>query len=92
MIDYLSQIEDGRVEIFCPAVRTLGADVPGLPVPVHDGLQDGGKGGDADAGADQDGVLGPEDLAGWCAERAVDVNLIQKLRSELAQLVDFIQL
>jgi hypothetical protein len=35
---YLSQIEDRGVEIFSPAVGTLGTDVPGLPVPVHDGL------------------------------------------------------
>ena len=77
MIYYLSQIEYGGIEIFCPAVRALGADVSGLPVPVHDGLQDGGEGGDADAGADQDGVLGPEDLAGRCTKWPINVNLIK---------------
>jgi len=77
MIYYLSQIEYGRIEIFCPAVRALGADVSGLPVPVHYGLEDGGKGGNADTGADQHSMLGPEDLAGRCAKWPIDVNLIK---------------
>jgi hypothetical protein len=59
---YLSQIEDRGVEIFSPAVGALGADVPGLPVAVHDGLQDGGKRGHPDPGTDQDGVLSSEYL------------------------------
>ena len=43
--------------------------------PVHDGLKDGGKGGNSDAGADQDCVLGPVDVAGGRTKRPVDVDL-----------------
>ena len=38
-------------------------------------LKDGGKGRDADARADEDGVLGAEDVGGGGAEGAVHVHL-----------------
>lgn len=41
---------------------------------VHDALQDGGEGCHTDTGADEDGVLGAEDLAGRCAVGTVDVD------------------
>ena len=47
-------------------------------IPVHDGLEDGGEGGDADAGTDKNGVLGVEDLGGGRPERPVDVH-VQRL-------------
>lgn len=62
--------------------------MPGLPVLVHDGLEDGGEGRDPDAGADEDGVLGPEDVAGRGAVRAVDVDLPGgKARSRLQPIL-----
>ena len=51
------------------------AAVTVLPVAVHDGLQDGGERGDADAGADEDGVLRPDYVAGRRAVRTVQVDL-----------------
>ena len=39
---------------------------------MHDGLQDGGEGGDPDAGSDEDGMLGVEDLTGGGSEGTVD--------------------
>ncbi len=42
---------------------------------MHDGLEDGGEGGNPDTSTDQDGVLGPEDLAGRCSEWSIDINL-----------------
>ena len=52
-----------------------GAAVAVLPVAVHDGLQDGGERRHPDPGADQDGVLSPEDVAGRGAVRTVYVDL-----------------
>ena len=72
---HLSQVQDRRAEVLSPAVLALGADVPGVPVAVHDGLEDGGEGGDPDAGADEDCVLGPENLARGGSEGPVDVDL-----------------
>lgn len=48
--------------------------------PVHDALQDGGEGRDADAGPDQDGVLGGKDLPGGRPVRPVHVALSSKGR------------
>ena len=48
------------------------SDSDDLLVPVGDGLEDGGEGGDADAGADEHGVLGPVDVGGGGAEGAED--------------------
>ena len=45
---------------------------------MHDGLEDGGEGRDPDAGADEDGVLGVEDLGGGRPEGSVDVD-VQRL-------------
>ena len=42
--------------------------------PVPDALEDGGKGGDADAGADKDGGLVFEDVFRGAAEGAIDVD------------------
>ena len=45
---------------------------------MHDWLQYGREWRDPDASADEDGVLGAEDLGGGRAERAVDVDLIRR--------------
>jgi hypothetical protein len=42
---------------------------------VHYGLQDGGEWGDADARANQNGVLRAKDLRGGGTERPVDIDL-----------------
>ena len=72
---HLSEIEHGWAEIFCPAVLAFRADVSGLPVSVHDGLQDGGERSDSDAGADENRMLGPEDLACGGSEGSINVHL-----------------
>lgn len=46
--------------------------------PVHDALQDGGEGRDADASPDQDGVLRGEDLPGGRPVWPVHVALSSK--------------
>ncbi len=53
----------------------LWTRVPGLPIPVHNGLQDGRERSHANAGADQHRVLRAEDLGSGGAERTVDVHL-----------------
>ena len=47
-------------------------------VSVHDGLQDGGEGGDADAGGDEDGMLSAKNVARRSTERTIDVDLRQQ--------------
>lgn len=51
------------------------AGVARLPVFVHDGLQDRGKRGDANACGDENGVLGPENVARWGSKRSIHVHL-----------------
>ena len=46
-------------------------------------LEDGGEWCDSDAGADEDGVLGAEDVGGGRAEGAVHVHLQRLLQSHL---------
>lgn len=46
-----------------------------LHPPVHDALEDGSKGGDADACPDEYRVLGGKDPAGGGSVRAIDVAL-----------------
>ena len=76
-IGHLSKVKDWGAEVLRPAVLTLGADVPGVPVAVHDGLEDGGERGDPDPGSDEDCVLGPENLARGGSEGPVDVDLFR---------------
>ena len=45
---------------------------------MHDGLQDGGEGGDADAGGDEDGMLSAKNVARRSTERTIDVDLRQQ--------------
>lgn len=71
----LFEVEHCRGQIVVPLILALGATPLRLPVPMHDGLQDGGEGRHADACADQDGVLRPEDVARRSAEWTVDVDL-----------------
>ena len=73
--NYLSQVQNWRVEIFCPAVGTFRADVSGLPVSVHDGLKDRCERGDPNSSTDQNCMLGSENLACWGTKRTVNVNL-----------------
>ncbi len=54
------------------ALGTLPLD---LPIAVHDRLQDGGERGHPNPGADEDRVLGAEDVGRGRPERAVDVDL-----------------
>ena len=42
---------------------------------MHDGLQDGGERSDSDAGADENRMLGPEDLACGGSEGSINVHL-----------------
>ena len=42
---------------------------------MHDGLEDGGEGGDADAGANKHSVLGSVDVARGRPKWSVNVNL-----------------
>ena len=56
-----------------------GAAVAVLPVAVHDGLQDGGERRHSDPGADQDRVLGAEDVARRGAVRTVQVDLKRRV-------------
>ena len=58
-----------------PAVLTVWALALVGPESVHDGLQDGREGSDADAGCDQDGVLRPEDVAGRGAKGTINEDL-----------------
>jgi len=79
---YFFQVEHTGSNVVTPlifATRTLALD---LPISVHDGLKDGGEGGHANAGADEDGVLGPEDVAGRSAKWAVHKNLIKQNSSD----------
>ena len=48
-------------------------------LPMHDGLQDGGEGSDPDAGADEECVLGVEDLTRRRAKRAVNVDVERRV-------------
>ena len=84
--NYLSQVQNWRVEIFCPAVGTFGADVSGLPVSVHDGLKDRCERSDTNSSADQNCMLGSENLACRGTKRTVNVNL-KKFTSPMIILV-----
>lgn len=59
----------------CPRVLTLRTRVPGLPVPVHDRLENGSERRDADARSDHDRVLGTEYVTGRRSVRADQINL-----------------
>ena len=63
------------MQFVAPLVITLWAGPLDVPVPVHDGLQDGGEGSDPDPRADQHGVLGTEDVGRRRSERSVHENL-----------------
>ena len=66
----------GPERVFPPWPRNINTKIATqhkhLNPPVHDGLEDGGEGGDPDAGADKDGVLCMEDLTGGGSEGTVD--------------------
>ena len=72
---YLLEVEHAGSNVVGPHVVAPGALALDLPVPVHDGLQDGGERGDADAGADEDGVGGAEDVGGGSSKRTININL-----------------
>lgn len=74
-MSHLAEVENRVGEVVGPPVVALGACVASLPVPMHDGLKDGGERCHADARADEDGVLRAEDLRGRRPERTVDVHL-----------------
>jgi hypothetical protein len=44
-------------------------------LPEHNALQDGGEGGDPDAGCNQDSMLSPEEVTGGSTVRSVDKDL-----------------
>ena len=50
----------------------------GFLVLVHDGLEDGGKGGDANAGGDEDSVLSSDHVTCRGTIRAINVDLKRK--------------
>ena len=72
---YLLESEHAGAQLAAVLVVAVGALLPRLQVPVHEGLQDGGERRDTDARSDEHGVLGAEDVARWSPERTVDVNL-----------------
>lgn len=72
-------MHDGGRYFAGPRVLALGARVPGLPVPVHDRLQDGRERRDADARGYHHGVLGPEYVAGRRTVRADQIDLEIKI-------------
>ena len=83
----LLQVEHVAHVLIGPGVVTVGAADLGAPVPVHDGLEDGGEGCDTfmkmtlltvitqllltNPGAYQHGVLRPGDVAGGRPKRTV---------------------
>ena len=72
---YFSEVEPHWCwKITCPLVLALWASVPCLPVPVHDWLQNGSKRSDSNASANEDCMLSPENLWGWCSKRTINVD------------------
>ncbi len=69
-----------------PLVVAVGAVPLVGPEAVHDGLEDGGEGRDADAGGDEHRVLRAEDVGRGRAERTVDVYLPQEVAIRCAAL------
>ena len=61
--------------VLVPDVFTLDTRSLHRQVAEHDALEDGGIGRDADASADQHGMLGVEHIPGRRAERPVNVDL-----------------
>lgn len=59
---YLAQVHHRLWEVTGPGVGAARAGVARLPVFVHDGLQDGGEGGDANTRGNENGVLGAENV------------------------------
>ena len=80
---HLLEVEHAGRYVVAPLVVAARALALDLPVAVHDGLEDGGEGGDADARADEDGVLGAEDVAGGGAEGTVHEDLQRLLEHGL---------
>ena len=74
-VAYFSEVQNGCGCPISPLVTALGTGVAHLPESVHNRLQDGGKRGDSDSGADEHRVLCPEYLARRRPEWAVDVHL-----------------
>ena len=80
---HLFQVHDALGQLRGELVLAARAAVAVLPVAVHDRLQDGGERGDADPGADEHGVLRPENVAGRRAVRTVNVDLRAEERAVL---------
>ena len=72
---YLLETHDGLGNIGAEPVGAAGAGDLCLPEAIHYALQDGGKGRDPYAGANQNGVFRVEDMPAWCSVRTVHVNL-----------------
>ena len=60
---HLPQVEHASLHPVAPGVVAAWASRLHLQVSAHNGLEDGGKGSDADPSANQDGVFRPEDVA-----------------------------
>ncbi len=54
---------------------------------MHDGLEDGGEWGDADARGDEDGVLGAEEVAGGSTEGSIEVDLKARKFGEVDKII-----
>ena len=65
----------GEMEVFRPSVSTIGTLPPGLPIPVHDRLKDGGERGNTDPCGNQNCVVHvPEDSTAGGTIGAVNEN------------------
>ena len=74
-ITYFTEVHDGLRDVWGPGVGAFGTNVPGFPVFVHNWLQNGSKRCYADASADENCVLGAENVTRRCSVRPIDVNL-----------------
>lgn len=72
---HFAKIHNGLRYLTGPVEVAARTRVPRLPIAMHDRLQNRGERCDADAGGDQDGVLGSKDVTGRCAVRSIYVDL-----------------
>lgn len=77
---HLAQVHHRLGNLAGPLELAPGAAVARLPVPMHDGLQNGGEGSNSDARANEHSMLGPEDVARRSSIRTIDEDLWRIVR------------